>query len=161
MSNENCSCPGCQANRAAKGIKQSTTGHANGISSTGTGGNTSAVKLRCAHCGKEVTGGTYIQNVFYCPMCTSIINKNNGTVVPAEPASPFTGIKMPMFYMMPDSCKQCGNHTSNGGSGICHCTIPLMNGHGPTCHIGDILSAVEAISEIMGPIVVVFGDDSE
>ena len=24
---------------------------------------------------------------------------------------------------IPDSCKECSNHPSNGGSGICHCTL--------------------------------------
>ena len=24
---------------------------------------------------------------------------------------------------IPDACKSCSNHPSNGGSGICHCTL--------------------------------------
>lgn len=31
----------------------------------------------CNHCGKVVSGGEYILGVFYCPMCASIIHKNN------------------------------------------------------------------------------------
>lgn len=31
----------------------------------------------CNHCGKIVSGGEYIQGVFYCPMCASIIHRNN------------------------------------------------------------------------------------
>ena len=27
---------------------------------------------------------------------------------------------------IPDPCKNCSNHPSNGGSGICHCTVPYM-----------------------------------
>ena len=26
---------------------------------------------------------------------------------------------------IPDACKGCSNHPSNGGSGICHCTLGL------------------------------------
>ena len=29
---------------------------------------------------------------------------------------------------IPDPCKGCSNHPSNGGSGICHCTIPYLSG---------------------------------
>lgn len=28
-------------------------------------------------------------------------------------------------YIMPDPCKVCQNHPSNGGSGICFCTLGL------------------------------------
>ena len=27
------------------------------------------------------------------------------------------------YTMIPDSCKNCSNHPSNGGSGICNCTL--------------------------------------
>lgn len=27
---------------------------------------------------------------------------------------------------VPDPCKRCSNHPSNGGSGICHCTLPYF-----------------------------------
>ena len=26
-------------------------------------------------------------------------------------------------FCVPDPCKHCSNHPSNGGSGICHCTL--------------------------------------
>ena len=28
-------------------------------------------------------------------------------------------------YVVPDACKSCPQHPSNGGSGICHCTLGL------------------------------------
>lgn len=28
---------------------------------------------------------------------------------------------------IPEGCKNCSNHPNNGGSGICHCTIPYLN----------------------------------
>lgn len=27
------------------------------------------------------------------------------------------------FSYIPEACKNCSNHPSNGGSGICHCTL--------------------------------------
>lgn len=30
-----------------------------------------------------------------------------------------------------ECCAQCPNNPKNGGSGVCHCTLPYMNGHGP------------------------------
>ena len=37
--------------------------------------------------------------------------------------------KEPEFYTtcdnIPEACKYCSNHPSNGGSGICHCTLGL------------------------------------
>ena len=29
----------------------------------------------------------------------------------------------PVVIDVPDSCKQCPNHPSNGGSGVCHCIL--------------------------------------
>jgi len=29
-----------------------------------------------------------------------------------------------------DPCRGCSNHPNNGGSGICHCTIPYFHGRG-------------------------------
>ena len=26
-------------------------------------------------------------------------------------------------FPIPDACKSCSNHPSNGGSGVCHCTL--------------------------------------
>ena len=28
---------------------------------------------------------------------------------------------------VPDPCKNCPNYPSNGGSGICHCTVPYLS----------------------------------
>lgn len=30
------------------------------------------------------------------------------------------------LYQIPEACKNCSNHPSNGGSGICHCTLGGM-----------------------------------
>ena len=29
----------------------------------------------------------------------------------------------PSIYVIPMACQTCSNHPSNGGSGICHCTL--------------------------------------
>lgn len=106
----------------------------NQSSSNVSDGGTSAVKLTCTHCGKQVAGGTYIQGVFYCPMCASIINKNNQQSVQKE-VPPFFSDWMKQAINIPDCCVGCASHPSNGGSGICHCTLPYFSGQGPRVQI--------------------------
>ncbi len=53
-----------------------------------------------------------------------IIENNKSTKVDWE----YTPIDVPFYnYQLPvdtpDPCKNCTNHPSNGGSGICHCTL--------------------------------------
>lgn len=31
-----------------------------------------------------------------------------------------------MFGWIPECCRNCSNHPSNGGSGICNCTLPYI-----------------------------------
>lgn len=45
----------------------------------------------------------------------------------AEQACP--ELELPSYQLAssaPDCCQGCSNHPNNGGSGICHCTLPLM-----------------------------------
>ena len=77
------------------------------------------IGLICNHCNKQVSGGTYIAGVFYCPMCLSIIRANT--------------LRSQMIYPMESfnlhnrgSCERCTNNPSNGGSGICHCILGAM-----------------------------------
>lgn len=39
-----------------------------------------------------------------------------------------TVVEYPMFEVVDydDPCSRCSNHPRNGGSGICHCTIPYL-----------------------------------
>ena len=37
--------------------------------------------------------------------------------------------KQPTEYIIPISCLHCANHPSNGGSGICHCTLGMQTVH--------------------------------
>ena len=32
----------------------------------------------------------------------------------------------PNINNIPTCCQRCSNHPSNGGSGVCHCTLPYM-----------------------------------
>ena len=34
---------------------------------------------------------------------------------------------------IPECCKRCKNHPSNGGSGICMCALPYFSDRGVTC----------------------------
>jgi hypothetical protein len=72
--------------------------------------------MKCNHCGQEVSGGTYIQGVFYCPWCAAEIIK---AYQPPNPIYELT----PDFKLIPAPCRGCPNHPSNGGSGICHCIL--------------------------------------
>ena len=44
-----------------------------------------------------------------------------------EPVDPWKyGIKPDAGYYIPECCRNCQNHPSNGGSGVCNCTLPSM-----------------------------------
>ena len=34
-----------------------------------------------------------------------------------------------------DPCFGCSNHPSNGGSGVCHCTLPYLNKRCKDCYV--------------------------
>ena len=58
------------------------------------------------------------------------VNKNN-----TEPFPLPTKLDSKIQYLesdIPDYCKHCANHPSNGGSGICNCTLPYMNNNSGT-----------------------------
>lgn len=71
----------------------------------------------CKNCGKVVAGGEFIQGVFYCPMCASIIHANN-----SKNSKQYQNISN-----IPECCKACKNHPSNGGSGVCQCILGNKN----------------------------------
>ena len=50
--------------------------------------------------------------------------------VPPEPKLPACADRSDyMFGWIPECCRNCSNHPSNGGSGICNCTLPHMTGN--------------------------------
>ena len=46
-------------------------------------------------------------------------------VPPKKHSWPIEWVK-PADDPVPACCRHCGNHPSNGGSGICHCVLPYM-----------------------------------
>ena len=51
-----------------------------------------------------------------------------------QPLQPF--YDSPAFDHIPNCCKACSNHPSNGGSGICNCTAPYFEqNHHFTCTV--------------------------
>ena len=40
---------------------------------------------------------------------------------------------VPTVNPVPRCCQHCSNHPSNGGSGICMCTLPYFSGEGIRC----------------------------
>ena len=76
--------------------------------------NTSAASgnRACGYCGRTVSGGTFVSGVFYCPMCASILNRNNSI-----------GAQRSFENQRP--CDGCSSNPSNNphASGVCHCTL--------------------------------------
>lgn len=40
-------------------------------------------------------------------------------------------IRVPFRHATADPCAGCPNHPRNGGSGICHCTVPFFSPNSP------------------------------
>ena len=99
------------------------------------------IKYFCDRCGKEI-GDSNMSEVFavaieppevrrwmddavtgtyiLCYDCVKKFNKwinEKDDFVNHEPAPNFETLHVP------DACKSCSNHPSNGGSGICNCTL--------------------------------------
>lgn len=65
-----------------------------------------------------------------CDGCPRVlINKLNKTNVPQidTPYLPQTIV----WDNIPECCRGCSNHPSNGGSGYCNCTAPYFSNHSP------------------------------
>lgn len=76
----------------------------------------------CKDCGYIWSSNIKLYNP-HCPKC---IDTNTDWIIPFK-----------SFYaketLLDDPCQGCSNHPKNGGSGVCHCTIPYMRGRGITC----------------------------
>lgn len=81
---------------------------------------TSGLNQTCSWCGKSVSGGTYISRVFYCPMCASIINKNNSLK-----CKDLNESDLNINSFGNSVCENCPKNPKNGGDGICHCILGL------------------------------------
>ena len=47
--------------------------------------------------------------------------------------------ELPAYGSVPDCCAGCSNHPNNGGSGICHCTIPYNQPGSPGVPYWDVM----------------------
>lgn len=64
--------------------------------------------------------GTYI----LCYDCVRAFNKWVGDS--KKNSLKVAAMSYPQEVDIPDACKACSNHPSNGGSGICHCTLGTL-----------------------------------
>jgi len=81
---------------------------------------------------------------YNCPDCCVLQDTCDGcqraTSIPSNKIeSPITDwwLKKDLWSDIPSCCRGCSNHPSNGGSGICHCTLPYMHGYGVTYSSGE------------------------
>ena len=56
--------------------------------------------------------------------------KENLWTIPADP-EPYIHPFVTDESSIPDCCKRCSNHPSNGGSGICNCVLPYVTATNP------------------------------
>ena len=73
----------------------------------------------CPECGNdlhEITLTSYpAQRKIYCSNCGwSITTRDEIFKIPYQTET---------TSFVPEACRHCSNHPSNGGSGICHCTL--------------------------------------
>lgn len=85
------------------------------------------IKYFCDKCGKEI-GDFNMNEIFTVKVEPPEVRSwrdegETGTYILCH-AKPIViykdGIKT---FPIPDACKSCSNHPSNGGSGICNCTL--------------------------------------
>ena len=86
----------------------------------------------------QITTDNYEQYLFIQEMARECVDgkhkeKKGDTETFAEHYGSTPNITMPNTKTfltpsldVPDCCKLCSNHTSNGGSGICNCTAPIQ-----------------------------------
>ena len=60
-----------------------------------------------------------------CPECHKIVTKTK-TRLASNPSITLTGTSSTKKDGIPDACKSCSNHPSNGGSGNCNCILGNM-----------------------------------
>ena len=69
---------------------------------------------------------------YNCPDCMVVEDSCDGcqraASIPSNKIeSPITDwFKNGQWNYIPSCCRYCSNHPSNGGSGICHCTLPYI-----------------------------------
>ena len=75
----------------------------------------------CPKCGNDlqevILASNPPQHKIYCNNCGwSHIEREEVCRIPYQ-------VEVSAISFIPEACKGCANHPSNGGSGICHCTL--------------------------------------
>ena len=56
-----------------------------------------------------------------------ILLDDNTIIIKIDLSQPeYINLKTKSWLNIPPGCRHCSNHPSNGGSGICHCTIGIQ-----------------------------------
>lgn len=75
----------------------------------------------------QITTDNYEQFLFMQDMAHECIDgKHKEKKGDTETFAEHYGCTPCLTEYIPDCCKGCLNHTSNGGSGICNCALPYM-----------------------------------
>lgn len=81
----------------------------------------------CPNCGgdlREVVLASYPpQYKVYCPKCNWENIEEKRDEIVRVPYLQKPNLTINTDLIIPLACKECSNHPSNGGSGICHCTL--------------------------------------
>jgi len=96
------------------------------------------VVFTCPNCGADLEGGQLLSDppvpFMRCPECEFIwygrVPKDQ-LRIPLLPSTPYDWNTSGEY--IPEFCRNCGNHPSNGGSGICNCVLPYFGQGGVTC----------------------------
>lgn len=66
---------------------------------------------------------------FNCPDCNipEYGGDNDLCLLCIRTQKPVPTVVAPPMNTIPDVCKRCSNHPTNGGTGICNCTLPDLN----------------------------------
>ena len=84
-------------------------------------------RKECTHCGWSWEGKR--DQVVRVPFKEPVIDDSDKSPNPATtPSWPDTNGTVKLFDWQDNNpCKNCPNHPDNGGSGICNCTLGLLN----------------------------------
>lgn len=81
----------------------------------------------------KITTDNYEQFIFIQEMARECVDgKHKEKKGDIETFSEHYGCTPAFIISIPDCCKNCPNHTSNGGSGICACALPYLTYSGTT-----------------------------
>jgi len=71
------------------------------------------------------------ERVDSCEGCPRTLTRNSDTYIEHIPPYFPDSMLWDKNIQVPNCCKNCRNHPINGGSGVCHCTLPLYDPTNP------------------------------